>query len=309
VQSLGTYDLLQENGLAGGYGLRTSLPTGTNVITATYSGNANFNPTTSTATVIVGSPDFVFTSGQTALTVPAGSSASATLTLTPELGFTGAVTLTCGSGVPAGSTCNLSPASLTLGAAQTATLTIATPAASPTTQTASTQPASRRAMGMLGGMSLAGLIFFFVPKARRRSMLWIVLLAAILPIGCGGSGSPKDTLLAISSSNIKAASGSSVTFTATLSALTSNPTGTVTFYDGSTALGSAVAVSGNTAALQTSSLAVGAHTVTAVYSGDSHNAKSTSIAIVQIVTGTTKIAANATSGSITHAIELPVSIQ
>jgi hypothetical protein len=309
VQSLGTYNLLEENGLAGGYGLRTTLPAGSNVITAAYSGNINFNPVTSTTTVMVGSPDFVFTSGQTALTVPSGSSASATLTLTPELGFTGAVSLTCGSGVPVGSTCTISPASLTLGATQTATVTIAVPAASPTAQTASTQSSSTRKFGLLGGVSLAGLILFFVPRARRRSMLWMLLLVAILPIGCGGSGSPKDTLLAIASSNIKTASGSSVTFTATLSALTTNPAGAVTFYDGSAALGSPVPVSGSTATLQTSSLAIGAHTITAVYGGDSHNAKSTSIAIVQVITGTTSVAINATSGTLTHLINLPVSIQ
>jgi hypothetical protein len=281
VQSLGTYNLLEENGvngLNGGYGLRTTLPAGTNVIAAIYSGNPNFNSTSSTVTVVVGSPDFLFTSGQTALTVPSGSSASATLTLTPELGYTGTVSLTCGSGVPAGSTCTITPSSLTLGAAQTATVTIATPAASPAAQSA-----SLREIGVLGGASLAGLMFLFVPRARRRSMLWMVLLAAILPIGCGGSGSPKDTLLAIASSNIKAASGSGVTFKATLGALTTNPTGTVTFYDGATAIGSPVTVSNSTASLQTSSLAVGAHTITAVYSGDSNNAKSTSIAITEVM--------------------------
>jgi hypothetical protein len=152
-------------------------------------------------------------------------------------------------------------------------------------------------------------MLLWVPRARRRSMLWIILLAMILPVGCGGSGSPKDTLLAISSSNIKAASGSSITFTATLSALTSSPTGSVTFFDGSTAIGSPVPVSSNTATLQTSSLAVGAHTITAVYSGDSQNAKSTSIAITQVITGSTTVAINATSGTITHNLSLPVSIQ
>jgi large repetitive protein len=314
VQSLGSYNLLQENGLAGGYSLRTALSAGTHLITATYSGNPNFNPVTSTATVVVGSPDFVFTSGQTALTVPSGSSASTTLNLTPELGYAGTVSLACGNGVPAGSTCTISTASVTLGAAQTATLTISVPAASPTVQTASAlnssgSTASGRSMGMLGGVSVAGVILFFLPRARRRSMMWILLLGVILPIGCGGSGSPKDTLLAIASSNIKTASGSSVSFTATLSALSSNPTGTVTFYDGTTALGSPVAVSAGTATLQTSSLAVGAHTITAVYSGDSHNAKSTSIAIVQIITGATTVAINATSGTVTHALSLPVSVQ
>jgi hypothetical protein len=191
-----------------------------------------------------------------------------------------------------------------LGTGQTATLTVAMPAPSPSTQTASS-----RGIGLIGGASLAALMLFLVPSARRRSIVWLILLAMILPIGCGGSGSPKDTLLAISSSNIKAASGSSVTLTATLSALTSNPTGTVTFYDGSTAIGSAVTVSNSTASLQTSSLAVGAHTITAVYSGDSQNAKSTSIAITQVITGTTTIAVNATSGTLSHIIQLSVTIQ
>ena len=311
VQSLGTYNLLQENGLAGGYSLRTPLAAGTNAITATYSGYPNFNPVTSTATVIVGSPDFVFTSGQTILTVPAGSSASTTLSLTPELGYAGTVALTCGSGVLVGATCTISPACVTLGVAQTATLTIALPAASPTAQTASAQQTSGsgQSMRMLGGISLAGLMLFFVPRVRRRSMVWILLLAVILPIDCGGSGAPKNTLLGIASSNIKTASGSSVTFTATLGALSSNPAGTVTFYDGTTAVGSPVAVSGATATLQTSTLAIGAHTLTAVYSGDAHNARSTSIAIVQVITGAATVAINATSWAVTHVISLPVSVE
>ena len=304
MQSLGSYNLLQENGISGGFSLRATLPTGTNVLVATYSGNPNFNATSSTLTVMVGSPDFIFAGGQTSLTVPAGSSASSTLTLTPELGYTGTVSLTCGSGVPVGSSCSIAPSSVTLGSGQTATVTIAVPAPSP-----SAQSTSARTVGLLGGASLAVLMLLWVPRARRRSMLWIILLAMILPVGCGGSGSPKDTLLAISSSNIKAASGSSITFTATLSALTSSPTGSVTFFDGSTAIGSPVPVSSNTATLQTSSLAVGAHTITAVYSGDSQNAKSTSIAITQVITGSTTVAINATSGTITHNLSLPVSIQ
>src|SRR6202012_5512502 len=105
-------------------------------------------------------------------------------------------------------------------------------------------------------------------------------------------------LLAIASSNTKAASGSSVTLTATLSALASNPTGTVTFYDGSTALGSAVTLSQGTASLQLSSLAVGAHTITASYSGDKHNATSTSIAITEVITGSANVNITATAGSL-----------
>jgi len=64
--------------------------------------------------------------------------------------------------------------------------------------------------------------------------------------------------------------GQVVTFTATVSANLPGagvPSGAVTFMDGSTSLGSATLVSG-TAVLPTSALAVGSHSITAVYSGD-----------------------------------------
>ena len=58
--------------------------------------------------------------------------------------------------------------------------------------------------------------------------------------------------------------------------------GTVTFKDGSTTLGS-TAVSGNAASLTTSSLAIGTHSITAVYSGDTNFLGSTSPVLTQVV--------------------------
>jgi hypothetical protein len=160
---------------------------------------------------------------------------------------------------------------------------------------------------------MAGLLFLFVPSARRRKALWpmlsILLLASLVAIGCGGSSTPKNTLLSIASSNTKVASGTSVTLTATLSALASNPSGTVTFYDGTTALGSPVTITQGTASMQTSGLSVGAHTITATYSGDKHNGTSTSIAITQVITGSSTVTINATSGTLTHVISMPVIVQ
>jgi len=66
-----------------------------------------------------------------------------------------------------------------------------------------------------------------------------------------------------------------VTLTATVSASTGTPTGSVSFYDGTALLGSASLTSG-TATLNTTSLSVGLHSVTAVYSGDSTFASVTS---------------------------------
>jgi beta-lactam-binding protein with PASTA domain len=75
--------------------------------------------------------------------------------------------------------------------------------------------------------------------------------------------------------------GQAVSFTATVAG--SSPTGTVQFKDGSTALLSPVALSSGSATLTLSTLTVGTHSVTAVYSGDSNNSPSASSAYSEIV--------------------------
>ena len=67
--------------------------------------------------------------------------------------------------------------------------------------------------------------------------------------------------------------GNLVTFTATVSSnvkgiASPSSQGTVTFYDGSTQLGSPVALSSGQAQFKISTLAIGSHNITAVYSGD-----------------------------------------
>lgn len=79
--------------------------------------------------------------------------------------------------------------------------------------------------------------------------------------------------------------GQSVTFTATITGTA--PTGTVTFNDGTTVLCGAVALTGTgntrTATCTSATLAIGTHPITAVYSGDSANAASTSPVLSQVV--------------------------
>ena len=74
--------------------------------------------------------------------------------------------------------------------------------------------------------------------------------------------------------------GNSVIFTASVPA---PATGTVQFYDGTTALGTGTIANG-IATLTTSTLAVGTHPVTAVYSGDVNYNSATSAIYSQIVT-------------------------
>lgn len=82
--------------------------------------------------------------------------------------------------------------------------------------------------------------------------------------------------------------GQPVTLTATVAG--ASPTGTVTFNDGSTPL-AAIPLSGGIATFTTSALALGAHGLAAMYSGDANNDASTS----PVVTATVNIAANSTA--------------
>jgi hypothetical protein len=87
--------------------------------------------------------------------------------------------------------------------------------------------------------------------------------------------------------------GSPVTFTATVTGTGGTPTGTVTFKDGGTALGSATLNGSGQAALSTSSLSTGAHSITAVYSGDSNFSSNTSPVLTQ------NVAVNSSSTAVT----------
>ena len=75
-----------------------------------------------------------------------------------------------------------------------------------------------------------------------------------------------------------------MTFTATVTAASpgsGTPTGSVTFYDGTTILGTGSLRGSGTATFTTSSLAVGTHAITAVYGGDANFTTSTSSAVNQ----------------------------
>ncbi len=93
------------------------------------------------------------------------------------------------------------------------------------------------------------------------------------------------TTTGVASSANPSVYGQSVTFTATISALSpgsGTPTGTMTFYDGSAALGSDT-LSGGSASFTTSTLPQGSDSITAIYGGDSNFESSTSAAIVETV--------------------------
>jgi YVTN family beta-propeller protein len=100
-------------------------------------------------------------------------------------------------------------------------------------------------------------------------------------VGRGG------TTTILSSGSNPSYSGNGVTLSVQVQPIapaTVTPTGTVTFFDGATALGAASALDGQgKASLTISSLSTGTHNLTASYSGDATYAQSTSSAVAQLV--------------------------
>jgi hypothetical protein len=91
------------------------------------------------------------------------------------------------------------------------------------------------------------------------------------------------TTTQLNSSAAMMAAGYPVTFTATVSSAGGTPTGNVTFFDGTSAL-FAVSLSNGMATYTTSSLADGAHSISAVYSGNASFLASTSSTVAETIT-------------------------
>jgi sugar lactone lactonase YvrE/predicted thioesterase len=77
--------------------------------------------------------------------------------------------------------------------------------------------------------------------------------------------------------------GDSVTFTAKVTGTGTQPTGSVSFLDGSTALGTVAMDGAGQARFSTSTLAIGNHTITVTYVGDTTHSGSSPASIVQTV--------------------------
>jgi len=90
------------------------------------------------------------------------------------------------------------------------------------------------------------------------------------------------TTVALTSSQNPSQFGQPVTFTATVSAASGTPTGTVTFNDNGSPIGTATLTAG-VATFASSTLAVGSHTITASYGGNALYTASTSPGLAQTV--------------------------
>jgi len=163
---------------------------GTHNITATYSGDSNYisSSTPIPNILTVGGPFSVTPNGNVIVASP-GQSASTTLTLAPNGGFTGTVTLTC-SPAPAAkeSTCNFGSGTSPSSSVQ---VTLSGSTANVTFNVSTMGPHARSATLFGGGgvFVFAGLLMLPLTRRRYRIMLDVCALAVILTLaGCGGGG-------------------------------------------------------------------------------------------------------------------------
>lgn len=134
-------------------------------------------------------------------------------------------------------------------------------------------------------------------QATTQSADWNTRIGSFKFSSCGQSLASTTTTL--TSSLNSSTYGQNVTLTATVSPSsgTGTPTGSVTFKDGSTTLGSSPLSTSGTATFSTSSLAAGQHSLTAAYSGDATFSSSTSSVLTQTVSQASTTTALASSSS------------
>jgi hypothetical protein len=223
-----------------------SATAGTATVTITGT-SGSLTATTTIALTITGPPNFTLSAAPSSLTItPGGAGGTSTITVTDQNGFTGSVSLAA-SGLPSGVTASFNPTSTTT----TSVLTL----------TASSSAAAGTATVTITGTSGS--------------------LTATTTIALTVTGATTTTT-ALSSSASSIPSGASVTFTATVTG--ASPTGTVTFKNGTTILGTGTLSAGVATLTTTALVTIGTDSITAVYSGDANNLPSTSPSLTETVT-------------------------
>jgi hypothetical protein len=169
--------------------LASDLANGEYNISATYSGDTNYVPSSAAPVTIQVQPDFTITASSPVMAIAgAGGTGSMVLTVGALDGFSGAVTFSC-SGLPSLSSCQFSPA--TINASGNTTLTVVTTA--PTARFTPAVPSNRPVFWVASiGAGFAGifLIGMLPGRQRRNKLISFVLFAFVLSmIACGGGGS------------------------------------------------------------------------------------------------------------------------
>ena len=166
----------------------SSLAPGTHNVASNYSGDAVLQAS-SGGPLVVSVSDFTLQAQPTSLSMAAGQSGTATLSILPIGGSTQTLQFSCGN-APAGVSCAFSPASVTLDGTNSTSVKITVSA----TAAAVHQAASRRGALVLAASLAFGIML--LPMGRRRSRtMWIVCLIGLVSLtiygtGCGSSSKP-----------------------------------------------------------------------------------------------------------------------
>ena len=295
--------------------------TGTQTITAIYSGDTNYAGSNALGITITVTSSGSFTVGGSAATVTAGASGSSTITVTPSGGFMSVVNVTCpAAGLPPGVTCTPNPLAINVVSATAATAQLTLDVAAPsTTLTASAAPlehtlyaagvmpsGSRGWWTLSAGTGLVAMLLLFLPGRKRyRAALGLGLVCVLsFALGCssaggggGGGGGPVASATSIHVMNSKLASNDPIGFQFVVSVTGGSkiPTGSVQLFDGASMLGGAVTLASSGATnINSAGLAVGTHAISAHYLGDANTKTSQSGALAVTVTGTTTFVITAT---------------
>jgi hypothetical protein len=298
-------------------------PIGTETVTATYSGDTNYAANNFSAPLVVIVTQPTVTIAETSITVAAGSSGGSTITLTPVGPFAGNVIVTA-SNLPPGVTCPSSPLTISVTgptAAGTFNCQVSAPSTSLSaanlfhTQMVEAKAGPLRIAGrasgdkgwwkLSAGAGFAAVFLLFLPgKKQYRAVLVLVMVSVVsFTLGCGGGGSsgvggpPTPTLTQMTVSADKVASGTSFTFSVSVTGGT--PNGSVQLFDGSTPIGTPATVSDGKATPTAPALSVGTHSISAHYLGDGNTQASQSGVLNLTVTGATTVAI------ITNPVALP----
>lgn len=290
----------------------TRLQLGKNTITASYSGDANYAPASITALTVTLSGMFTTTINPASLSLAPNASGSVTVTATPTgstLLTAGSISFSCPSTMPAGIACSFSTPVLSSQGAVSSTLTLQltaplyVPVAS--NHKADIGVFHRVLLGGGASGSLAGLLLLLLPRRRRYlhlAVLMIAFSAVFFAVGCSGGSHPPPALITtattLSASPTTPTLGNAEVLTASVApgSGAGMPTGNIAFSLGTTSLGTATLVAGS-ASLTTSSLPLGAQTITATYGGDSTYSGSSSARSLDVsFTGVIAITATDSAG-------------
>ncbi|WP_406694032.1 Ig-like domain-containing protein [Singulisphaera sp. Ch08] len=225
----------------------TALPLGTSSLTARYQGDVNYTTSTSAAKIQTVSPATSTSLTANPTSGPFGTTVTLTATVAPASG-TGTLT---GNVVFMSGTTPLGTAAVSNGVATLVTSTIPGGTNSITAQ--------YQGDSNFGGSTSAP-VNVTVAKVDTTSALTVSPLNS-------GLGNPVTLTVTITSTSTSAV----------------KPSGTVQFFDGAVAIGTATVSSAGIATLTTSALTLGSHSITAKYAGDGNFNASTSPAVTQNV--------------------------